>query len=231
MTKVPKVERLDMELERRTSGAGWRITWIPNQELLHQYWDKSGIYYLLCQPTRVGYIGSAKRFSQRLKSHFGDLGTNCHINKKMQVAFNQYGADSFTWGVIEECEIHKLEEREQYWVGRYTPDRLFNIELKVTRGQKDIIISREEAIQYALNYVGFELESVETDDGWYEWHLVTDENLKPQFMQWYVLSIKETTYLAGKFYRYGLPVIPIESPMEKVRREMIAKGWRPVDEF
>ena len=39
--------------------------------------------------------------------------------KKIYQAFNQYGIDNFTFEVIEECEIKKLNEREQYWINYY----------------------------------------------------------------------------------------------------------------
>ena len=39
--------------------------------------------------------------------------------KKIYQAFNQYGIDNFTFEVIEECEVNKLNEREQYWIDYY----------------------------------------------------------------------------------------------------------------
>jgi hypothetical protein len=212
-----------MELERRTSGAGWRITWIPNNELLHQYWDKSGIYFLLCQPTKVGYIGSAKRFSQRLKTHFGDLGTNCHLNHKMQREFNLHGADSFTWGVVEECQIHELNIREQYWINKYSPERLFNIDLKVARGYHDLILSRDEAARYISDYIGVEIEAYESNDGWMEWHLTCHADKAKQFTFWYgFYADGRTLYICGKFNKYGSFQEP-EKP--SVREEMESKGF------
>lgn len=213
-----------MELERRTEGAGWRITWIPNQELLHQHWDKSGIYYLLCQTTKVGYIGSAKRFSQRLKSHFGDLGTHCHVNKKMQSAFDQYGPDSFTWGIVEECQIHELNAREQYWINRYTPDRLFNIDLKVARSYHNLIISRDEASRYLNDYIGVEIESLMPEDGWIEWHITNDTSKQDDFMHWFPFwSDGQNLYIAGKLFVMGVHVPAVKKLT--VREEMEAKGF------
>ncbi len=228
MTKVKS--GVDMEkLERRTTGAGWRISWIPKQELLHQYWDKSGVYFLLCEPTRVGYIGSAKRFSHRLKDHFGDLGTNCHINRKMQMAWNQYGADSFTWGIVEECQIHDLNAREQYWINRYTPDRLFNVDLKVGRGYHDLILSRDEAARYIHDYIGVEIEAYESNDGWVEWHLTSDTSKAKQFMYWHgFYADGRTLYICGKFHKYGVFQEPEKSTAHD---EMIAQGYKFTGRF
>lgn len=39
--------------------------------------------------------------------------------KKIYQAFNQYGINNFTFEVIEECEVNKLNEREQYWIDYY----------------------------------------------------------------------------------------------------------------
>ncbi len=211
-----------MELERRTSGAGWRITWIPNNELLHQYWDKTGIYYLLCQPTKVGYIGSAKRFSHRLKAHFGDLGTDCHGNGKMQAAFNLHGPDSFTWGIVEECQIHELNAREQFWINRYPPERLFNIDLKVARSYHDLVLSRQEAARYIGDYIGVEIETFDPGDGYIEWHITDDASKSKTYTHWYSFRADgKDLYLAGKYYRGGLEQVPQVS----VREEMENKGF------
>jgi len=43
------------------------------------------------------------------------LNGNKHHNTYLQRAWNKYGAQAFTFEVIEECPIEKLAEREQYW--------------------------------------------------------------------------------------------------------------------
>jgi len=47
------------------------------------------------------------------------LNHNWHDNKHLQNSWNKYGADKFTFSVIEECELDKLTEREQYWIDYY----------------------------------------------------------------------------------------------------------------
>jgi hypothetical protein len=197
--------------QRRLAGNGWRIDWIPDVDRLRQYWDKSGIYFIVCKPTRIGYIGSAKRFSHRLKYHFGDLGAGTHVNRKMQAAFNQYGVDNFDWGIVEECSIHSLEAREQYWINRYPPERLFNAQLKVVRNQADIIISKAEAQRYIEDYMSFDISDVGVYEGWIEWHLVTDTTLKNQFYYWFPFWLEqESLYvLAGRWWCEGKNIVAV----------------------
>lgn len=79
----------------------------------------TGIYRI--QNTQNGkvYIGQAVNIHGRLRDHKEKLNTNKHNNEHLQRAWNKYGADKFTFSVIEECELDKLTEREQYWIDYY----------------------------------------------------------------------------------------------------------------
>ena len=85
---------------------------------------KSGIYKITNTVNNKMYIGSAKCFYNRWKSHFLELNRNNHKNEYLQSAWNKYGGDSFKIEIIELVDIisndkNLLIEREQYWLDYY----------------------------------------------------------------------------------------------------------------
>lgn len=146
-----------MNEEYVTSGDGWRWRLVPNIEAVK---EQCCVYFLFCVPADKGYIGSTKHLPTRLKKHFGDLAKREHYNSVMQEAFNQFGLKSFTWGVVEECEIYQLAEREQHWIDYYlttAPNRLFNIGEKAGRASRDsdllvLLGDQEKALQFAIDW-------------------------------------------------------------------------------
>lgn len=60
-----------------------------------------GIYRIKCLVSKNIYIGSAKDFDNRRKSHFDDLMGNCHRNPHLQRAYNKYGAQNFEFEIVE----------------------------------------------------------------------------------------------------------------------------------
>jgi len=63
------------------------------------------------------YIGQTKQqFNLRIKQHKKD--TN-RIDCLFYRAIKKYGWDCFIWGIIEECDLEKLNEKEEYWISYY----------------------------------------------------------------------------------------------------------------
>lgn len=59
------------------------------------------IYSIQCKTTNKQYIGSALNHGKRKREHFYNLKNNKHPNKKLQNAYNKYGADCFEFKIIE----------------------------------------------------------------------------------------------------------------------------------
>ena len=76
-----------------------------------------GIYKIQNLVNGKVYIGQSIHIEQRWKQH-RLIQKNCQ-NKPLYKAFVKYGLDNFSFQVIEECEIEKLNEREQYWIDYY----------------------------------------------------------------------------------------------------------------
>lgn len=79
----------------------------------------SGIYIIRNKKNGKVYIGQSRRLSNRQYMHFHTLEKGRHFNKHLQRSYNTYGADSFTFEILEYCGIDILDEREKYWIEQY----------------------------------------------------------------------------------------------------------------
>lgn len=79
----------------------------------------TGIYKITNMINNHVYIGQAENIDKRIQKHINALVSNSHVNKHLQNAWNKYGANKFTFSIIEECELENLTEREQYWIDYY----------------------------------------------------------------------------------------------------------------
>lgn len=87
---------------------------------LMRYDKKSGIYEIYCKETRKRYIGSSKNIGKRFKEHIDKLIRNKHHSSKLQSDWNQYLADSFEFGIVEEVnDINRLIEIEQVYINKF----------------------------------------------------------------------------------------------------------------
>lgn len=76
------------------------------------------IYCAHCITTGKKYIGQTTKnnLNLRISEHFVD---SKKYNHKFANALKKYGKDNFIWGIIEECEISLLNEKEIYWIENY----------------------------------------------------------------------------------------------------------------
>lgn len=96
------------------------------------------IYQILNTVNNKRYIGRTINWRGRKSNHKGSLRKNKHHSAHLQHAWNKYGEDSFLFEVIEECENHKLPEREGYWITFYSSTSAeygYNIDKVTTRGE------------------------------------------------------------------------------------------------
>lgn len=81
-----------------------------------------GIYRITNRTNRKFYIGSSNDIARRYLRHLVDLRKNKHDNQHLQLSWNKYGADNFTFEVYKICEPQLLLEEEQkelnIWVGK-----------------------------------------------------------------------------------------------------------------
>lgn len=80
---------------------------------------RCGIYRIINTVTGLSYIGSAKNFERRYRSHLSDLRLNRHHSSKLQNSWNKYGEANFEFVVIECCAECDLLVREQHWIDAF----------------------------------------------------------------------------------------------------------------
>lgn len=81
----------------------------------------SGVYVITCLPTGKIYVGSSIDINERWLVHTTQLIKNKHHSRHLQFAWNKYGSDAFSIGVIEQCHPAELLEREQYYLDMLQP--------------------------------------------------------------------------------------------------------------
>lgn len=78
----------------------------------------TGIYKITNQLTQEVYIGQSRNIERRIAYHKAAskrLNETTLLYRKIR----EYGIKNFSFEVIEECDIDKLDEREIYWISYY----------------------------------------------------------------------------------------------------------------
>lgn len=92
-----------------------------------------GIYKITCTVNQYFYIGSCKRFKQRLRGHQTSLRKGTHHSKKMQNVFNKHGEDAFVFEVLEvmvgSTELDR-QLKEQIYLDKLWSPEIMNIRRK-----------------------------------------------------------------------------------------------------
>ena len=78
-----------------------------------------GIYKITNKSNGKSYIGQSNDIERRFYEHKN------RINLPIDIAIHKYGADTFEFAIIEECDIALLDEREIYWIEYYDTYRGF----------------------------------------------------------------------------------------------------------
>lgn len=92
------------------------------------------IYCAHCISTGKKYIGQTVKnnLNLRIAEHFSDCKK---YNHKFANALKKYGRNEFIWGIIEECSVSLLDEKEMLWIAEYNT---FNNGYNTTSGGNQI---------------------------------------------------------------------------------------------
>lgn len=79
------------------------------------------IYFIINNTTNQRYVGKTIGIKKRKRDHFNKLNSNKHINKKLQLAWNQYGQDNFSFEYIEFSlqDEMELNQKEIFYIDKY----------------------------------------------------------------------------------------------------------------
>lgn len=86
-----------------------------------------GIYKISCCQEPLVYIGSSINIKKRWKQHEATLNCQKHHNHRLQLSWDAYGSDSFTFSVLEITTMQKLLCKEQYWIDYVGFSNLYNL--------------------------------------------------------------------------------------------------------
>lgn len=76
----------------------------------------TGIYKITNIANQMCYIGQAANIADRWKQHIKrGIGAETPTRNKLYPAMLEFGAENFTFEIVEEVERSKLNEREDYW--------------------------------------------------------------------------------------------------------------------
>ena len=76
----------------------------------------TGIYKITNIENQMCYIGQAANIADRWKQHIKrGVGAETPTRNKLYPAMLEFGAENFTFEIVEEVERSKLNEREDYW--------------------------------------------------------------------------------------------------------------------
>jgi predicted GIY-YIG superfamily endonuclease len=75
-----------------------------------------GIYKITNIENGMVYVGQSNNIANRFKQHIKrGIGAETPIQNKLYPAMLATGVENFTFEIVEECSIGKLNEREQFW--------------------------------------------------------------------------------------------------------------------
>lgn len=84
-----------------------------------------GIYKITNQETGECYIGQAKDCRKRWNEHCRcGVGIDTPQGNKLYKAMQDYGLESFSFELLEECPSDRLNEKEKYFINLYSSDTL-----------------------------------------------------------------------------------------------------------
>jgi group I intron endonuclease len=99
----------------------------------------AGVYEIRNLANGKAYIGSARIFASRCRTHRQQLKNGKHANQALLADWRQFGEASFAFVVLEEVmDRGLLEEREQFWIDQKQstdPGKGYNLQTVAVRGR------------------------------------------------------------------------------------------------
>lgn len=164
---------------------------------------KSGIYLITNTVNNKVYVGSTTDFKARWRCHRSMLDRNCHFSKHLQLSWNKYGSNNFTFTVLEymDTSIYSEQEildKETFYIDKYdSTNKEFGYNSKkiaeTSIGIKWNEESRKKFSEYRKNHIVKEaVEALKeysktrigkTNEWAKEWYSNLSEEEKSEFVQ------------------------------------------------
>ena len=111
-----------------------------------------GVYKITHIASGKSYIGVSKDINRRWAEHRACSGRR---NSAIYAAIRKHGIDSFSWQIIEQCEVDMLPVREQHWIAVF--DTFRNGYNLTTGGEHKKEISYETRQKISKSHTGKKL--------------------------------------------------------------------------
>lgn len=90
-----------------------------------------GIYLITCRPPGglpLYYVGQSQNVALRFGQHRSALRCGSHFNDRLQRSWDKYGAETFSFEVLEFCQKQELDAAELWWLEQMVGyRRCFNV--------------------------------------------------------------------------------------------------------
>lgn len=99
--------------------------------------QKTGIYKITNTENGMAYVGQAVSIADRWRQHIKrGIGADTPTQNKFYPAMKQFGPESFTFEILEECSRDELNERERFFIDFFkTKEYGFNVKAGVLDGR------------------------------------------------------------------------------------------------
>jgi group I intron endonuclease len=116
----------------------------------------SGIYFIMNKLDGKVYVGSAQDIKKRIVRHRSQLNHQTHPNQHLQLAWNKYGEENFTFDILELVDIPDLIKIENQYlkIAERLPDRYYNIAYDATSPMRGRKISTETKLKLSAVWKG-----------------------------------------------------------------------------
>lgn len=120
---------------------------------------ETGIYQITNKIIGKIYIGRCQNtFEKRWNEHRGQLNRNKHNNVQLQEDWIKFGAENFTFEILERCDVITLKYRELEIIAHY---RSFGLELYNVYSMRDDIILGLSKYAHTQPYFESEIDLVD----------------------------------------------------------------------
>lgn len=119
---------------------------------------KIGIYSITNTTNDKVYVGSSKNIYRRWSEHRRGLNNQKHCNKHLQYAWNKYGAKSFKFKILEECELERIYFIERQYIedlGAMDSEYGYNQELPNTDNNPKVKKEMSKESKYKIGLYRF----------------------------------------------------------------------------
>jgi len=182
-----------------------------------------GIYKIECDVTSKAYIGQATSLRANASNHLYKLNLGIDYNPPLQAAYNKYGANNFTYSLLELCAEADLTAREQWHMDAVPKGKLFNTKPAGPSGTLGLKQPEEQKLKHSRSKGGRPFYAThETTGEVHHFEHVGEACRKlPGLQRAHVYSVLHGTRTSHRGFTFDYdPSFPIPTHKHKAKRPL-----------